>query len=168
MNKVVNWLCLSHHCIHRAFWKGRNNPSRSHTSPASLRSWFAFFLDISSPVCIYTLQEVVVLQSITRMAAAIFQQVWSKSIGLGWRCNGLWIQYQIRWREWQTSRECNKEILIKTSILPWTNKHVHLASFCVIKSPFLSYMDFSSQNHPRLLPVCSTYPWRHWSSCIPP
>lgn len=146
MNEVMNWLRLSHHCIHRAFWKGCNNPSRSHTNSAGLQSWSAFFLDVNSPIWIYTLQELAVLQCITWMAAAIFQQIWCKPIGLGWWLNRLWIQYQIWRREWQSSREHDKEMLVKISKYVALDKQAHtLSQFLWDKEPFPIWI-FLSQN----------------------
>lgn len=138
MHEVMHWLCLSHACIHRPFWKGGNNPSRSHTNSAGLQSWSALFLCINSLIWIYTVQELAVLQCITRMAAVIFQQVWCKLTGLGWWLDGLWIQCQIWWREWQSSKEHNKEIPVKTSKCVPLDRQEHALSFSGTKSPSLS------------------------------
>lgn len=89
---------------------------------------------------IYIIQEVAVFQSISRMAAVIFQQVLSKPTGWSWRLNGLWIQYQIRWGEWQSPRESNEEILSKTSKYVALDNQAHALN--VFKSISFPYLDF--------------------------
>lgn len=89
---------------------------------------------------IYIIQEVAVFQRISRMAAVIFQQVLSKSTGWSWRLNALWIQYQIRWGEWQAPRESNEEILTKTSTYIALDNQAHALN--QFKSPSLPYLDF--------------------------
>lgn len=138
MHEVMHWLCLPHDCIHRAFWKGGNNPSRSHPNSAGLQSWSALFLHTGSSIWIYILQELAVLQSITRMAAVIFQQVCCKLTALGWWLDGLWNQCQIGWREWQLSKERNKEIPVKTSKCVPLDRKEHALSFSGIKNSSLS------------------------------